>query len=1004
MVTSSGQAAIAHLTPGDVLINLQYVMESSKRSQLLELATVLVKIKPSPFWPATIIGPLLAQWIRILRLYLVLPGADEEDDPFLQGRVQDFDSRFRLILVEAFKNWDVWRNYCVSNQGKGRPSMFMLARQRCDKISKLGYRDDLAEFNLKRFQFATLENYNAPFLKRLWNYFEVLRDKTEIPLAPYSRPNKKLSVPNDEKPFPGQFTRRVSSIAHLQLALGTNSFVWPKVPSKVNKPTHLATRLSFPHSSRLTASASQLSHPVDTPVFNPGPDPDLRFSQQYLFVHAHHSRCFAAWKMRPLATAQLADVVYWLNELKFVLYQKHLIDEVSKSIDTRLELLRHAELWTLNSYPTNIGFPYFNREFPSLRPCDQILVMGIPDSHDPKARHWPVAVHLARLDEYFGAVLDAALSPVIHHLLSIIGLYHHIPLPLCDTLWAFQFSPTNPFDFDLGDAMLLLRRYNFALPSDDLPWPRGEAFGVMEKLRLLPPLPAGPPFDALDAVLPLSHSAHLFHQHWLQVQSNFHAAPPTIRIPRLVPYSASSIPSSSRSLPAQPIQPILIIESSVTPAVPPSEELEAGEIQDTVASPANQSSLGLHLVPSPTAIPTASFDIEVTVISPPKSLAPVVVSPRPAPEPLFLEGARDDESRILSPAPSLLQRRSASLDAGVPVPVFDDEDLQLDLPNIRFSIYRSVSPKGSNIAVTSKNPSPRPSSPGSNFNPDTLNLVFPSSSSLKHLLVSPDDAEDVDTNDEHNVSRRRSSKRRRLRRVYDTPSSDQDSNRGSNRSDSDSEDQDIPQASSSLPHTSICRQATTRRHPTRKPILVAKRPASTSNLRPVPRHFQPDTLPPEETFCSCGNTSTPIPFSGCKLPASLVEGESLDVTWHYQNWTAIGRSCHRCAHTGARCIGAAYATCLKCKRDNKSCCIYRSTAFSAACDALVEEDNDRDISGGNRARFPFPDGSSGTASDAEYVLRVVTRNRGGKGKGISKTNSSCQGKGAGPSKSKKARR
>ncbi|KAJ7589437.1 hypothetical protein C8J56DRAFT_889000 [Mycena floridula] len=542
---SRAAVALAHLTPGNVLINLQYVMESSKRTQLLELATLLVKIKPSPFWPTTIIGPLLAQWIGMLHLYLVLPGAEEEDNPFLQGRIQDFDSRFRTILVEAFKNWDVWRNYCVSSQGKGRPLMFTLAHQRCDKISKLGYRDDLAEFNLKRFQFATLENYNAPFLKR--------------------------------------------------------------------------------------------------------PDPDLRFSRQYLFVHDHHHCCFAAWKMRLLATAQLADVVYWLNKLKFVLYQKHLIDEVleevwfegfelvSRSIDTQLELLRHAELWTLNSYPTNTDFPYFNCEFPSLRPCDQILVMGIPNSHDPKARHWPVAVHQTQLDEYFGAVLDAALSLVVHHLLSIIGLYHHIPLPFC-------------------------------------------------------------------------------------------------------------------SLPAQAVQPIPINKSSATPAVPPLEELEDGEVRDAVASLTNPSFSVLPLAPSILTIPTAPIDIEDTVVSPARSSAPVALSPRSAPEPLFLEGAREDESRVPSPVPSLLPRRSTSLDAVVPVRVFDDEDFQLDLPDIRSSIHRSVSPQGSNITAASKNPSPQPSSPGSDFNPDALNSVFPSSSLLKHLLVSPDEAEDVGASDEQDYS------------------------------------------------------------------------------------------------------------------------------------------------------------------------------------------------------------------------------------------------------------
>ncbi|KAJ7587142.1 hypothetical protein C8J56DRAFT_1051434 [Mycena floridula] len=968
MATAFAQATFRHFPSQDLLPNVRFAIESNMRAEVLKLAKVLAKLKPDPFCPLALITPLLCQWIGLMKLSLLLGNSQHVSDPLLRSEVSKFKSAFQKLIIGVSTDWFAWRDHCFSDHGFGPPFSFTLRKGHCDRIISVPMPNNFQRDQLRLFQYASMESLHSPFLAPIWEIFDQLLGSFHIISPPFSR-RPLLKAPADEKMPRLWVARAYSPISFLQLSPADRSYVWPAFDGSISKPTQHVPHLRFgePLSNHPAANRLQLFPPI--PLISTLTA--SQFPDKAACVQSFLTLCMETWCLRPTFSTPLYCVVQWLSKLVQIEDQADSLPDrshdsywllhahITRSFEYHVELHRLGRLWLDNCRPTSPFFPYFNRETASLRACHHILIMGIPDCHDLQSRQWPREVHNLRLKEYFDAIFDAVLSPVVHFLFSLLNLHHVYPLPPLHTLWPYSFSRYNPYCFGEGDALLLLRNNQYRLPFPGQFWDRGVTWGAPPERTSFLCLPSAPPFPLLDNVLLQSHPAHLFHDHWLQEEADQAANPLKIRIPlshHVTASSASAEASVNPSIPATSVVPVVdaaptnfsvdavptnlpVVDPSVTPIINDSSvnisidatsagapftsssqyfpgddsELEEGEVEEEFQSPLTVLPSTLSdSAPRSLAVNNSLFLPGTPSPSPWISVAPASpsgFSPQPfVPDPALLEFEELD-----SP-PLRLKRRNLNLLADIG-DVFDSSD---DLPS---------SPKRRRL---------RPRSPS------------PGSCDLSEVTASEPETS------------------------VPTPISS------------------VPLALVSLPFEAEEGSHKIKKQPLHKVVTINKIPLTPSNLRPVPRRFKDGTSHPWEVFCSCDDPSTVLRFGPCKMPTALSPGESLDITRPVQNWTALGRACHYCVRTGGRCIGAAYATCNKCTTAHKGCCHFRSEAYDKAASFLHREDPSSTTTFHKRPRFAFPGDSTDDASDAEYEVKIVVRDRRKGASSSSKTSSTMR--------------
>ncbi|KAJ7598189.1 hypothetical protein C8J56DRAFT_1038968 [Mycena floridula] len=479
MATAFAQATFRHFPSQDLLPNVCFAIESNMRTEVFKLAKVLAKLKPDPFCPLALIAPLLCQWIGLMKLSLWLGDSQHVSDPLLCSEVSKFESAFQKLIIGVSTDWFAWRDHCFSDHGFGPPFSFTLCKGRCDRIISVPMPNNFQRDQLHLFQYASMESLHGPFLAPIWEVFDQLLGSFHIISPPFSR-RPLLKAPADEKMPRLWVARAYSPISFLQLSPVNRTYVWPAFDGSISKPTQHVPRLRFgePLSNHPAANRLQLFLPIpliSTSTASQFPD-EAACVQSFLML------CMETWCLRPTFSTPLYRIVQWLSKLVQIEDQADSLPDrshdsywllhahITRSFEYHVELHRLGRLWLDNCRPTSPFFPYFNHETTSLRACHHILIIGIPDCHDLQSRQWPREVHNLRLKEYFDTIFDAALSPVVHFLFSLLNLHHVYPLPPLHTLWPYSFSHYNPYCFGEGDALLLLRNNQYRLPFPGQFW------------------------------------------------------------------------------------------------------------------------------------------------------------------------------------------------------------------------------------------------------------------------------------------------------------------------------------------------------------------------------------------------------------------------------------------------------------------------------------------------------------------------------------------------------
>ncbi|KAJ7588695.1 hypothetical protein C8J56DRAFT_889458 [Mycena floridula] len=198
-------------------------------------------------------------------------------------------------------------------------------------------------------------------------------------------------------------------------------------------------------------------------------------------------------------TVDRQDSVFWKGE----------------NLNTRCQIIldaavSHLASWYATCEPPSNQDHFFRRSFPSLRACGDILHAGLPSNYDLSVKQWPKAIFLARLEEFYSAMSDAALSGPLSVLLA--GFSSPLPFDslIPKILWPWRLPDKTISHFETSEALMILRHSGFQLPPNFETWSAIE-LSILPTWMLpqsLPAIPAALPFRPLDRILSPDRKEH----------------------------------------------------------------------------------------------------------------------------------------------------------------------------------------------------------------------------------------------------------------------------------------------------------------------------------------------------------------------------------------------------------------------------------------------------------------------------------------------------------------